>query len=186
MMIFKGSVFIATSLDGFIARPDGGLDWLPGAEEPGEEEDHGYQAHWDRIDTLLLGRHTFDMVVSFNQWPYKGKRVVVLSSGRPHIPQHLADQIELFSGSAQEVAEWLVATGSRNVYVDGGKTIQPFLRAGLIAEMIITVIPVLIGQGIPLFGPLEEDIKLELVDARSFDSGLLQVRYRPVDFQQNG
>lgn len=179
-MQFKGSVFIATSLDGYIARTDGGIDWLDVADSPPQGEDYGYQAHWDGIDTLILGRHSFDMVVSFGQWPYDGKRVVVLSSGQPAIPDHLAGKVQVMSGTAQELAGALWATGTRRAYVDGGKTIQVFLRAGLIEEMIITLIPVILGEGIPLFGPLAADVKLDLVDAKKFENGLVQVHYRPI------
>jgi dihydrofolate reductase len=182
-MEIRASVFIATSLDGFIARENGDLDWLTGDSGSESEggEDYGYQDHWAAIDTLVLGRHSFETVLGFGQWPYAGKRVVVLSSRQFAIPEELQGKIEVFGGPAQEVAEALANSGSKHLYVDGGKTIQAFLRAGLIQELIITVIPVLIGEGIPLFGPLEKDIKLELLQSQTYESGFVQHRYRVID-----
>ena len=184
----KISVYIATSLDGFIAREDGALDWLPGTdgteaglEKPdGSREDYGYQALMDSVDVLVMGRHSYEMVLSFGDWPYGDKRVVVLSHQAIPIPPTIADTVSASSASPQEVVTQLQQEGLQHIYVDGGKTIQGFLRAGLIQELIITRIPVLIGQGIPLFGPLVQDIKLEHLNTQAYANGLVQSHYRVV------
>ncbi|MCS6846167.1 MAG: dihydrofolate reductase family protein [Candidatus Roseilinea sp.] len=171
----KFSVYIATSLDGFIARPDGSLDWLPQAAPDGE--DCGYQAFSDSIDTVLMGRGTYEKVLTFGDWPYKTKRTVVLSSGQATIRNDLKPLIESSSLAPCALADYLEATGSKSVYVDGGKTIQSFLHAGLISEITLTVIPVLIGAGLPLFGPLSADVHLDLASSRSFANGMVQSTY---------
>lgn len=176
--MIKFSVYIATSLDGFIARPDGGLDWLPQPQAAPDGEDYGYQAFSDSIDTLVMGRATYEKALTFGAWPYEGKRTVVLSSGQPAIPNHLKPHVETTGLLPHALAEHLVKTGSRSVYVDGGKTIQSFLRAGLIDEITLTMVPVLIGSGLPLFGPIEADVRLELMSSRSFADGLVQSTYR--------
>ncbi|HET6796805.1 MAG TPA: dihydrofolate reductase family protein [Gemmatimonadales bacterium] len=166
------SVFVGTSVDGFIARPDGALDWLP----PGGGEEHGYEAFMKTVDTLVIGRGTFETVLGFDSWPYGEKRVVVLS----HHPLDLSSArgtIEQMGGPPAEIAARLAAQGVQHVYVDGGITIQGFLRARLIQRLIITRVPILIGSGIPLFGPLEADIRLQHVVTRQFPSGLVQSEY---------
>lgn len=180
----KASVYIATSLDGFIAREDGDLDWLPGSDpneshDSGEvNEDYGYQEFMDSVDVLVMGRSTFETVLAFGQWPYGGKRVVVLSSKLRPGSDDLPESVEVMSGSPGEVIEALQESGARHLYIDGGKTIQGFLNAGLIQELIITVVPVLIGTGIPLFGALDHDLKLQHVETRSFPNGFVQSKYR--------
>ena len=156
-MSIKASVFIATSLDGFIARENGDLDWLTGGESASTEQDYGYQEFMDSVDTIVIGRNTFEPVLTFDTWPYSGKKVVVLSSGPSAVPPHLMDSVEWLSLPPQQLAERLAAQGAAHLYVDGGKTIQGFLTAGLINELIVTRIPVLIGTGIPLFGPLNHE-----------------------------
>ena len=174
----KASVFIATSLDGFIARTNGDLDWLTGAESAPTEEDYGYQDFIDTVDTIVMGRNTFELTSTFDPWPYSGKKVVVLSSRPNAIPPHLVDGVEWLSLPPQHLVEWLAAQGATHLYVDGGKTIQGFLNAGLINELIITRIPILIGTGVPLFGPLDHDIALDTVATRQFENGFVQSRYR--------
>jgi dihydrofolate reductase len=175
------SVFIATSLDGYIARKNGDLDWLPGSDATASNEDHGYQEFIATIDTLVMGRNTYELVLTFGEWPYRGKRVVVLSSRFPKQLTRLADGVEGTSAAPAELARQLAASGATHVYVDGGMTIQSFLQAGLIQDMIITRVPVLIGAGIPLFGPLAQDIRLRHESTRSFASGLVQSRYTLLD-----
>ncbi|HMQ51840.1 MAG TPA: dihydrofolate reductase family protein [Anaerolineae bacterium] len=174
----KASVYIATSLDGFIARPDGAIDWLPvGESEPGVE-DYGYREFMDSVDYLVMGRGTFEVVLSFGgEWPYGEKRLVVLSSRPVEIPDRLAGTVEWLSGSPQAVVDRLAERGAQHLYVDGGKTIQGFLAAGLIQHLTITRIPILIGEGLPLFGPVPHDIKLNHIETRSFANGLVQSRY---------
>jgi len=171
------SVFIGISVDGFIARLNGALDFLP----PGGGEPHGYTEFMAGIDTLVIGRGTYEIVLAFPEWPYAGKRVAVLSS-KPldltaaRLGPH--DKLEQLSGEPSEIVAQLAATGTRHVYVDGGVTIRRFLRAGLIGRLIITCVPVLIGQGIPLFGTLPHDILLRHVSTKSFPSGLVSTEYQ--------
>lgn len=168
----KASVFIATSLDGFIARPDDDLDWLP----PGGGEEHGYEAFMATVDALVIGRRTYEKVLTFDTWPYGKKPVVVLST-RPLALAPPEAVVECRSGAPAEIVSRLAARGVRHIYVDGGITIQRFLEAGLIQRLIITRIPVLLGSGIPLFGPLQRDIVLQHVGTRQYASGMVQSEY---------
>jgi dihydrofolate reductase len=168
----KASVFIATSLDGFIARANGALDWLP--PEGGEE--HGYDAFIATVDALVIGRKTYETVLSFDTWPYGEKPVFVLST-RSLAPAPPGAVVERLSGAPAEIVAQLAARGVGHVYVDGGITIQGFLQAGLIQRLIITRVPVLLGAGIPLFGPLTHDIILRHVGTRQYASGLVQSEY---------
>jgi dihydrofolate reductase len=177
----KASVFIATSLDGFIARANGDLDWLTGAQSASTEQDYGYQEFMDAVDTIVVGRNTFEVVLTFDTWLYSGKNVVVLSSRPDAIPPHLVDNVEWLSLPSQYVVERLAAQGATHLYVDGGKTIQGFLNAGLIDELTITRVPILIGTGLPLFGPLNHDVRLTHIATRQFENGFVQSKYRVVD-----
>jgi dihydrofolate reductase len=172
---WKGSVFVGTSLDGFIARENGALDFLP----PGGGEPHGFEEFLASVDALVMGRKTYETVLAFGEWFYGSKPVFVLS-GRPLAPAPSGAVVEPMSGEPAEIAERLVARGIRHVYVDGGFTIQRFLEAGLVQRITITRVPVLIGTGIPLFGPLPQDVPLEHVATRSFPSGLVQSEYAVV------
>jgi len=171
------SVYIATTLDGFIARQDGRLDWLPGSDGTTGKEDYGYNKFFESVDTLVIGRNTYETVLSFKEWPYQNKKVVVLSSRFPNNRESLSHGAEGTSSSPAELVSRLAAAGSEHVYVDGGKTIQSFLQAGLISEITITRVPILIGAGIPLFGYLDHDIKLRHSITRSFENGLVQSKY---------
>jgi dihydrofolate reductase len=167
------SVFVGVSVDGFMARPNHDLDWLP----EGGGEPHGYDEFLAGIDALVIGRKTFKKVLTFNPWPYGAKRVVVLS-GRPlQLPSAVGGTVEQMAGSPAEIVARLAARGATNLYVDGGITIQRFLRAGLVDRLIITRVPVLIGEGIPLFSTLPHDVRLHHVATRSFPSGLVQSEY---------
>lgn len=171
------SVYIATSLDGYIARPNGDIDWLTeGAELPGE--DFGYAAFMATVDALVMGRRTYEKALSFDPWPYAGKRVVVLSTGSPAVPAALAGSVEVASLPPEVLVERLSREGVSHVYLDGGATIQGFLAAGMIDEITLTRIPVLLGEGIPLFGHLARDVRLEHVETRAFANGFVQSRYR--------
>jgi dihydrofolate reductase len=119
----KASVFIATSLDGFIARANGDPDWLAGAESTSTEQDYGYQEFMDTVDTIVLGRKTFELALTFDTWSYGGKKVVVLTSKPSAVPSHLVDNVEWLSLSPQRLVERLATPGATHVYVDGGKTI---------------------------------------------------------------
>jgi dihydrofolate reductase len=172
MAKLKASVFVGTSLDGFIARLNGDFDFLP----PGGGEPHGYDEFMATVDALVIGRHTFETVLKFDTWPYGEKPVFVLSTGTL-APAPRGAAVEHMSGHPAEIAERLDARGIRHVYVDGGITIQRFLQAGLIHRLIITRVPVLIGNGIPLFGGLPRDILLRHIATRHFPSGLVQSEY---------
>ena len=177
----KASVYIATSLDGYIARENGDLDWLPQGESAGSDGDYGYHDFMESVDVLVMGRHTYEQVRSFGQWPYGDKRVVVLSSQAIDIPRDIAKTVEVKSGTPLEVVNYLAEQGATHLYIDGGQTIQGFLKAGLIQQIIITTIPILIGGGIPLFGPLLKDIKLKHIETRSYESGFVQSKYEVVN-----
>jgi dihydrofolate reductase len=168
----KASIFVGTSLDGFIARANGAFDFLP--QDGGEP--HGYDDFIATVDTLVMGRNTFDVVMAMPTWPYGSKPVIVLSS-RPLTVTPPGIQIERMSGALAEIVSRLEARGIRHIYVDGGLTIQRFLREGLIQTLIITRVPVLIGDGIPLFGALSHDIVLRHVGTRSLAGGLVQSEY---------
>ena len=172
----KASVFIATSLDGFIARQGGDIDWLEAASQEATA-DHGYEKFMDSVDVLVMGRHSYEKVLTFGDWPYGSKPVVVLSSRTLTIPEHLAATVEAMSCSPAELVTELSNRGAEHLYIDGGKTIQGFLNAGLIQRVIVTVIPVLIGTGIPLFGPLTRDVRLRHVGTQQFPSGFVQSEY---------
>lgn len=168
----KASVFVGTSLDGFIARPNGALDFL----DAGGNEPHGYDEFMASVDALVIGRHTFDTVLGFGGWAYGKKPVFVLST-RPLPSVPAGAVVERLAGEPPAIAAQLEARGIRHAYVDGGITIQRFLRAGLIQRLTITRLPVLIGAGIPLFGQLPHDILLRHVATRHYPSGLVQSEY---------
>jgi dihydrofolate reductase len=166
------SVFIGTSLDGFIARPNGDLDFLP----PGGGEPHGYDEFMATVDALVIGRKTFETVLAFDKWPY-GKKPVFALSTHPLAPAPVGAVLERKSGAPAEIVSQLAARGLRHIYVDGGITIQRFLEVGLIQRLIITRVPVLIGSGIPLFGAVPRDIVLKHIATRQYASGLVQSEY---------
>jgi len=191
----KISVYIAISLDGFIARSDGRLDWLEGSSdevaeasdisgsgdsESGESpEDYGFWEFFNTFDTMVMGRGTFEFVAGTGQWVYEGKRVIVLSStlSADDVPEHLRGKVEILSMEPRELGAKLKSEGAEHVYVDGGVTIQQFLRAGLVDELILSRMPVLIGSGISLFGELDADVRLKHVETREFTGGTVQSRY---------
>lgn len=168
----KASVFIATSIDGFIARSDGSLDWLPT-----DCEAHGYDEFIASVDTIVIGRMTFETVLSFDAWPYGSKPVVVLSTTLSELRVPDDAICDLMAGAPREIVQRLEERGREHLYIDGGVTIQRFLRAGLIQRMTITRVPVLLGSGIPLFGPVPEDIRLEHLATRVYRPGLVQSEY---------
>jgi len=168
----KASVFIGTSLDGFIARANGTFDFLP----PGGGEPHGYDEFMATVDALVIGRKTFETVLTFDTWPYQEKPVFVLST-RPLATAPVGAVVERMSGAPKDLVSQLAARGIQHIYVDGGTTIQRFLQAGLIQRLIITRVPVVIGTGIPLFGAVDRDIVLNHVATRQYASGLVQSEY---------
>jgi dihydrofolate reductase len=166
------SVFVGTSVDGFIARANHEIDWLPEDAEP-----HGYDEFIATIDAIVMGRHTFEKVLTFGAWPFGEKRVVVLSSRPLDLSVVQGGRVEQMGGSPAEIVARLAESGAHHLYIDGGITIQRFLRAGLVQRLTITRVPVLIGDGIPLFGALPADVRLRHLSTRHFPSGLVQSEY---------
>jgi dihydrofolate reductase len=164
-------VFIATSLDGFIARPDGSIDWLQSVDSPGE--DYGYQEFFDSVDTLVIGRNTYDVVRGFPAWPYTGKRCVVLT----HRPAPPAFDEEFSGEDPVGLLARLGREGARHVYVDGGQVIRQFLAAKSIDRLTLSIVPILLGGGIPLFSGVGE-LGVVLEHTRAWPTGLVQSRYR--------
>jgi dihydrofolate reductase len=177
---FTGSVFLGMSVDGFIARLDGDLTWLTGGADEnagpddGEGGDFGFSDFVAGIDALVMGRSTFDVIAPFDEWPYQGKPVHVLSTtlevgGDPRITVHR---------SFDEAVDALTAAGYRRVYVDGGRTVHTFLAAGLIADLTLSRVPVLIGTGHTPFGELPADVALDHERTHVFPGGMVQTTYR--------
>ena len=171
-------VFIATSLDGFIAREDGDIDWLDAVPQSDPGEDYGYRELFDSVDALIMGRNTFEKVLSFAEWPYEDKPLVVLSKTLETLPPSLPESVRLMKDEPTRLLERLADDGMNSFYVDGGAVIQSFLRANLIDEMTISTIPTLIGSGIPLFGDLDEDVPLTLLSSQSYSNGIVISKYR--------
>lgn len=167
------SVYIATSLDGFIARADGGIDWLSRVERAGE--DYGFKAFFDSVDTLVMGRKTYDTALGFDAWPYAGKRCVVVTSDRSRESRHGE---EFFSGELATLFDRFGAEGVKHVYVDGGAVIAQALKAGLVDDVTLSIIPILLGEGTALAPKIGHDVPLQLVEHRAFESGLVQLKYR--------
>jgi len=165
-------VFVGISVDGFIARTDGSFDFL----DAGGNEPHGFEEFWASVDALVMGRKTYETALSFGTWPYGRKPVFVLST-QPLASAPRGAVVEHVSGDPRAIVAQLEARGIQHAYVDGGLTIQRFLEAGLIDRLTITRVPVLIGTGIPLFGPLSRDLKLEHIATRQFAGGLVQSEY---------
>ena len=179
-MMVKASVFIATSLDGYIAREDGSLDWLPGPSDSGD--DCGYCDYMDEVDGLIMGKNTYETVLGFGSWPYKKPVIVLSRSLNPNdVPKELKESVRIFSYSPKVVMDLVEKEGWKKAYIDGGEVIQSFLANGLIDEMIITVIPKLIGGGRSLFGSCQKDISLDLVSSSSYAGGFVQNRYLLLD-----
>jgi dihydrofolate reductase len=172
----KVSVFVGTSVDGFIARKDGSLDFLPA--DGGEP--HGYDEFFASVDALVIGRKTFETVLAFETWPYGKKRVVVLSRRSLDFSGVRGGVVERMNGDPSEIVAKLAADGVQHIYVDGGGTIQRFLRAGLVQRLTITRVPVLIGDGILLFGSLPHDFRLRHVATQAYSSGLVKSEYEIV------
>lgn len=176
-MAIKVSAFIAASLDGFIARDDGSIDWLE--ENPLPGEDFGYADFFASIDVLVMGRKTFETVLGFGEWSYTGKKVMLLSRTltTEDIPDNNKREVEIYSGSLADLLTRLEEAGCRHVYADGGQVICSFIREGLLDELTLTRIPVLLGRGIPLFGDTPGDVRLNHVGTKAYPNGFVQSRY---------
>lgn len=173
----KNIVYIATSSDGFIATKDGDIDWLMEIPNP-NNSDYGYAEFIDSIDALVMGRKTYEKVLSFDcEWPYS-KKVFVLSNSLKEINSSVAGKVELINGPLKEIVKNLNNDGFKNLYIDGGSTIQSFLKEDLIDEMIITNVPVTLGEGIPLFKNNAHESKFKLDSTENFDNGMVKNHYR--------
>lgn len=168
-------VYIATSLDGYIARKDGNLDWLMESPNP-DNSDYGFSAFLGRIDGLLMGRNTFETVLEFDPWPYP-KPVFVLSESMKKVPEGYEKKAQLVKGDLKDVIKSLNGDGISKIYVDGGKTIQSFLEQDLVDELIITRVPIILGSGIPLFADMEKEIKFRLTDTEILNEDLVKSTY---------
>lgn len=174
----KCSVFIAMSLDGFIAREDGSIDWLMKANQlVSPDEDGGYKHFISDVDGIVMGRHSYEKVLSFEPWPYS-LPVFVLSHQSIKVPESLRSKVQCIAESPIVLIDRLSKAGMSHLYIDGGLTIQTFLNEGCIDELTITVVPVLIGQGKRLFGELKEDIELQLIESRNIGECFVQLRYK--------
>lgn len=177
----KCSVYIAASVDGFIARSDGDVDWLHKPEYAlAEEGGFGYDEFIATVDSIVMGRNSFEKVLTFGNWPYEDTPVVVLSSRVLDLPDHLDGKVRVKSEVPEELVSWLESEGKEHLYIDGGITIQRFLRARLINEITITQIPVLLGGGIPLFGSIGIEVPLRHLETKDFNNGFVQTRYEVV------
>ncbi|MDA9773815.1 dihydrofolate reductase family protein [Saprospiraceae bacterium] len=175
-MIKKNIVFIAKSLDGFIAGKNGELDWLHATPNP-DNNGMGFFALMDEVDAIVMGRTTFETVLGFGgEWPYK-KHVFVLSTSIKEIPDVLAKKATILKGTSVEVLKEIHAQGHNRLYIDGGRTVQNFLRDDLVDELRITTIPILLGGGFPLFGELEESMNFEHIKTEVFLDQLVQSHY---------
>ena len=170
----KTTVYVGTSLDGFISRKDGDIDWL--VKYQNKEVHESYNEFISRIDAMVIGRGTYEKVLSFPEWPYE-KKVFVLSTSLKQIPGTLNEKATLVAMKPAALLNYLSDKGFSNIYVDGGKVIQSFLKEDLIDELIITRVPELIGTGIPLFGYLDNDLRFEHIKTNIYSDGLVKSQY---------
>jgi dihydrofolate reductase len=168
-------VYIATSIDGYIAREDGSYDWLMDLPNP-DKSDYGFSEFMKRIDGIILGRKTYETVLTFGEWLYT-KPVFVLSDSFKELPGKFSGKAEIVNGELKNIIESLAKKGIHNLYIDGGKTIQSFLNQDLIDEMIITRIPILLGAGISLFGKNHSELTFEHTATEVYNNMLVKSRY---------
>jgi len=168
-------VYIGTSLDGFIARKDGDIDWLE--RFANDEAFHAYEEFISRVDAIVIGRGTFEKVLTFPSWPYT-KKVFVLSSSIVKAPDPVSEKVTILAKKPKELLSYLSGQGYATVYIDGGKVIQDFLQEDLIDELIISKVPVLIGSGIPLFGHLATDLTFQHIRTEVSSNGLVRSYYK--------
>jgi dihydrofolate reductase len=170
----RTSVYIGTSLDGFIAKTDGNIDWL--TQYADEDAVHAYEEFMNGIDAIVIGKGTFEKILTFPSWPYE-KKAFVLSTSLKQLPDKLKDKATLLSMKPKELLSYLSGMGFSGVYVDGGKVIQGFLKEDVIDDLIISKVPVLIGNGIPLFGFLSADLKFKHMRTETQSNGLVRSYY---------
>ncbi len=167
----KLKLFIASSLDGYIARPDGSVDWLF------TDGDYGYHEFYNSIGTVLMGRKTYDKVLEFGDYPYKDKRSIIFT--RQDTSLQVTDKPEFVSGDIVKFTDSLRRSESDDVWLVGGsQIIRLFLEQDLIDEIILSIHPVILGNGIPLFDRIKKEVRMELINDVSFESGLVQLYYR--------
>lgn len=173
----KNIVFIAKSLDGFIADKNGGIEWLETIPNP-NNEDLGFVTLMNEVDAIVMGKTTFEVVLGFNiEWPYN-KHVFVLSNSIKEVPKHLSERVTLLKGELSTILDSIHKKGYLNLYIDGGKTVQKFLEEDLIDELRITTIPILLGGGIPLFGNLSSPQEFNHVSSKVYLKQLVQDCYK--------
>jgi len=178
-MPIKVSTFVATSLDGFIARKDGGIDWLsPSHVTIPQEEDCGFVDFMNSVDAVVMGRNTFEQVLTFDKWVYGEAPLRVASSRSVKIPPHLQRTVSSSQKQPSELLARFLREGKKHIYVDGGLTIRSFLREDLLDELTITIVPIVLGEGKPLFAAIGKDVLLEHVATKTFDFGYVQLKYR--------
>jgi len=171
----KAFVYIGTSLDGFIARTNGDIEWL--VQYANDEAIQAYEEFISKIDAVVIGRGTFDKVLTFPSWPYE-KRVFVLSNTLKKLPAIVENKAILLSLSPADTLKKLSQEGYTNVYVDGGLVIQNFLKADLIDELIISKVPIIIGSGIPLFAEVKQDLLFQHVKTEVQSNELVRSYYK--------
>ena len=171
----KTSVYIGTSLDGFIAKKDGNIDWL--TQYADNNAIHAYEEFMNRIDAIVIGRGTFEKILSFSSWPYE-KKAFVLSTSLKQLPDTLREKAVLLSMKPKELLTYLSGMGFSSIYVDGGKVIQGFLEEDLIDDLVISKVPLLIGNGIPLFGFLGADLQFKHIRTEVQSNGLVRSYYK--------
>lgn len=178
-MIPKVSVFIGMSLDGFIARKDGDIKWLDNENKKVTyEEDFGFTNFMQSVDALIMGRNTYEQVLTFDNWPYKVKSIIVLSTKDIRIPSKLTKTVTISQESPKELIGQLSNQGIKHIYVDGGITIQNFLSEGLVDEITVTIVPIIIGEGKSFVKSLPKDILLIHLKTTVFEFGFIQIKYR--------
>lgn len=176
---WRGRVFIGTSVDGKIARADGTLEWLTNlptrkhdVDPAGEHPALVWETFYETVDAIVMGRATYDSVLGFGEWPFEGRLVIVLTTR-----DDIDDPRVRTTASIENTARLLSELDAREVYIDGGRTIQSFLRAGLVDEITISVAPIVLGSGRPLFGPLDTDVQLTVRGSHATDDGLVRTTY---------
>lgn len=170
-------VYIATSLDGYIADRNGSLEFLETVPNP-DSLDLGIAEFFGRVDALVMGRVTYETVFGFGiEWPYP-MPVFVMSTTLTGVPEELAGKVEIVNGELADIVAKLNERGFNDLYIDGGKLIQSFLRADMIDELIVTKIPVLLGGGTPLFADLPAHQEYEHVGTEVYLDALVQSHYK--------
>lgn len=170
-------VYIATSLDGYIAKEDGNIDWLMNFPNP-EKSDYGFSIFLERLDGIIMGRKTFETILGFKEWPYaKPVPVFVLSNSLIELPDKFQGKAQIVKGELKAILARLADRGIKNLYIDGGLTVQNFLKEDLIDEMTITKIPILLGSGIPLFDRNCLELEFEHIETKVFNNMIVRSRY---------